>query len=257
MIDFTKAVAIALSKNPKYNYYQEYERLIIFTYSDAPEAFGGFDAPVLIKKEDGSITNFLELSQNNHAGWLDCPVTEGWIKDRMNQERKLSPTHQARYMLEHKLIPELLYKEGIGFMGAIVDEGNILNKILLEYLERDGIENPYGENAIKVKPFSIKDIIIAKIVFPEPEEEPLCYESYAFYDTSNDRAGYYCLEKGGAFDDRPFLCGWSSDGIHMNYDNCSFDRGELMANMLRLFLDIENEDTPKLMATFTPERVEE
>ena len=252
MISFTKVAQMALIRNPKYDYYEEYENLYIFSISDAPESLGGFDAPLLIKKADGSITNYLELSQNNHASWIDSVIESGWISDRMNREKKVSKTHQARYMLEHRLIPEMLYKEGIGFMGAITDEGNILNKILIEYLERDGIDNPYGEQAIEVKPFSIKDILIAKILFPEPEEEPLCYESYAFYDTSRDKAAYYCLEKGSSIDDKPFLCGWSSRGIHINYDNCSFDRGELMANMLRLFLEDENRETPEIVGTFEP-----
>ena len=252
MVDFTRAVATALMKNDKYDYYQEYENLYIFSIYDSPESFGGFDAPIIISKFDGAITNYLELSKNNHAGWLEKIINEGRVSERVNSERKVSPTHQARYMVEHRLIPELLYKEGIGFMGAIAEEDNILNKILLEYLTKDGVENPYSDKAIKVKPFSIKDILIAKITFPEPEEEPLCYESYAFYDTANDRAGYYCLEKGGAIDDQPFLCGWSPDGVHLNYDNCSFDRGELMANMLRLFLDAEDENTPRLTATFNP-----
>ena len=227
-------------------------RIYIFFYvKDAPDTFVGFDAPVLINKHDGAVTSYLELSQNNRAGWLDNIVSQGNIYERLNCEKEVSPTHQARYMLEHRLIPELLYSEGITFMRLIADEKNILNKILLETLERDGVANPYGNNAITVKPFTIKDIIIVKIIFPEPEEEPLCYEAYAFYDTMNERAGYYCLEKGGILGEQPFICGWNQDGVHMNFDNCSFDREEVFVNMLRLFLDDEDEEEQKLSAVYT------
>ena len=254
MSDFMKAVATALKRNENYDYVQEYENLYIFSIKDAPESFGGFDASLLINKADGSITSYLELADNGNGDWLNNLISEGNLFERIDRERNVSSTHQPRYMFEHRLIPDLLYKEGLGFMASIVSEGNVLNKIFLEMLEKHEIENPYGEEAIKVEPFRIKDIIVARIIFPEPEEEPLCYESYAFFDTVNERAGYYCLEKGGTIDDEPFLCGWSEDGVHLNYNNCSFDRDELIANMLRLFLGIENENTPELTVAYRPNR---
>lgn len=235
MIDFNQAVSKAMEVNKNINFYQEYKKMYIFTERDEEKAEWD-DAPVMIKKDDGSITNYLKLSIENHAWWLNEVIAEGIIDNSFTQGKKPLSMHQIWYMFEHKLIPEMFFNEGIKFMKAIADEGNILNKLILEYMESEGISNQYGNNIIKVKPFSIKDILVAKIIFPEPEEEPLCYEAYAFYDTVHDKSAYYCLEKGN-LGETPFLCGWGPEGIHVNYELCSLDRGEMMANMLRLFLD--------------------
>ena len=252
MIGFLQAAVKALQRNDKYDYYQEYENLYIFSIKDAPPAFGGFDAPALIDKNTGEFTNHMQLINENHGEWLEQLIREGDIQDRFSEERPTSPMHGARYALEHRIIPKYLYENGIGFMGAIADkEANLLNKVLLDLLSEDGVVNPYGEDPIKVEPFRVEDIIIARIIFPEPEEDPLCYESYAFFNSKDERAAYYCLEKGQPGEE-PFLCGWSEDGIHLNFNNCSMDRDELLVNMLRLFLDPTGEETPPLTATFTP-----
>ncbi len=256
MMNFMQAVVKALQRNENYDYYQEFENIFIFSINDASESIGGFDAPTLVDRTTGEITSHLELEDRDKAGWLENVIAEGSIEERIQQERPVSPTHSARYMFEHRLIPHLLYQEGIGFMGAIVGEKNILNDIFKDVMQKEGVENPYGEEAIKVEPFRIKDIIVAKIIFPEPEEEPLCYEAYALFDIENDRAGYYCLEAGGAVDDRPFLCGWSEDGVHLNYDNCSFDRDELLLNIFKLFMEYEGEDKPSLTAAYNPNKNE-
>ena len=247
MVGYVQALLKALKQNDRYDYYQEYENLFIFSISDAPEAFGGFDAPTLIDKNTGEFTSYIALENDEYAGWLDNIIAEGSIAERFEQER-----YSIRYSFEHRLIPDLLYKEGLGFMASIVGEKNVLNEIFKEMLERARLDNPYGDEAIKVEPFRIEDIIIANIIFPEPEEEPLCYEAYALFDTKQNRAGYYCLEKGGTLDDEPFLCGWSEDGVHLNYGNCSFNREELLLNIIKLFIGYEGEDKPSLTATFTP-----
>lgn len=252
MLDFMHAAVIALQRNEKYDYYQEFENLFIFSIKDAEETIGGFDAPLLINRITERVTNHLELIDDDCGNWLDNVIVEGNIIERMDLERPTSPMHGARYALEHRIIPQYLYEDGLSFMSVIVSKENPLSKVLIDLLREDGIENPYGETPVSVEPFQLENILIARIVFPEPEEEPLCYESYAFFDTENKRAAYYCLEKGGAVDDRPFLCGWSEAGNHLNFNNCSFDRKELIANMLRLFLDPAGEKTPALTASYSP-----
>ena len=170
--------------------------------------------------------------------------------------RMISATHSSRYLLEHRIIPQFLYEEGIGFMVAAVSKDNVINNIFLDIMEKEEVKNPYGENPVSVEPFKIENILVACFVFPEPEEEPLCYRSYAFFDTENERAAYYCVEmgeEGGA----PFLCGWSKEGTHLNYGGCSNDEQEVIEKMLRLFIDPEGDKTPKLHAAYTPAKNEE
>ena len=124
-------------------------------------------------------------------------------------------------------------------------------------IEEEGIDDPYPEIAITIEPFRIENILCSVIELPQPEEEPLCYEVYVLFNIDTKEGAYYCLEKGGYIDDQPFLCGWSKEGSHLNYGNCSFDRDELIGNMIKLFLNPSGEETPKLHATYTPKNTDE
>lgn len=42
------------------------------------------------------------------------------IKDEYG--RIIAVTHNARYIMEHRLLPQFLYEEGIGFMSAIATQ---------------------------------------------------------------------------------------------------------------------------------------
>lgn len=245
MIGFLEALVKALGKDDKLNYYQEYENAFVFCNQDSADT-------VRVDKSTGEVNT----TNADDKSILGDVVAAGLIEERVNEERPTFPTHDARYIFEHRVIPDLLYKNGIEFMASIVGEENILNEIFIDILEKSGIENPYGADAITIEPFKIQDIIVAKIIFPEPEEEPLCYESYALFHTDENRAGYFCLEKGETVDDEPFLCGWSEDGIHLNYDHCSFDRDELILNIFKIFMGYDGEDKPVLSATFTPSKKE-
>jgi len=172
------------------------------------------------------------------------------IKDEYG--RMISVTHSSRYVLEHKIIPQFLYEQGIGFMAAVVDkEKNILSNILLEIMEEEGVENPYGNTPITVEPFKVENILVACIIFPKPEEEPLCYRSYAFFDLESQRAAYYCVEMGQE-DGAPFLCGWNEAGVHLNYGGCSNEEPEVIEKMLRMFIDPEGDKTPKVQVAYAP-----
>lgn len=160
---------------------------------------------------------------------------------------------KALYILEHKIIPECLYRDGIDFVAALPSDDNILSKIFIQLLLEDGVDNPYGDEPIKVDPLRIEHILVARIIFPEPQMEPLCYESYILFDTETYRAAYYCLEKSEALDGIPFLCGWSEDGVHLNFDKCDMDQEGLIGIVLRLFLDPTGAETPELAATYSPE----
>ncbi len=48
--------------------------------------------------------------------------------------------------------------------------------------EQEGVSNPYTEDDFDVIASKVtEDILMLKVTFPEPEEEPLCYCSYFFF----------------------------------------------------------------------------
>ena len=254
MIGFAEALGKALQINTKYDSYKEYENMYLFYIKDAPKTIGGDDAPAIVLKSSGEVTSHPKLFNEGYGDWFANILREGSIMDRMAEIRPVSPTHPVRYYFEHKFIPNEIYKSGIRFMNVIVEEDNILNKIFHDMLKEEGVEDPYPEVAVKVIPYKIESVLLAIIELPKPEEEPLCYEVYALFDLDRREGAYYCLEKGGYVDDQPFLCGWSKEGTHLNYGNCTFDKDELIGDILRLFLNPEGEDTRKLNAAYTPKK---
>ena len=251
-MDFMTIVVKALEQNENYDYYQEFEKCFVFSCSEEHDLTDEKVLPTLVDKSSGQIISYAERKSPEYSGWLDSLVAEGFIADRLYEDCPTSPTHHSRYMFEHKVIPDLFYQNGLGFIAAIVEKNNILNKVFLEILSDNEIENIYGDEPIKVNLFKIENILVAKIVFPKPEEEPLCYEAYALFDTENDRAGYYCLEAGEDVDREHFLCGWTREGVHTNYGKCSSNQEELILNILKLFVGYKGDDKPTLEATYDP-----
>lgn len=250
MIDFRHAVAKALEKNQNLNYYKEYEKVFEFSVKYG-KGLDGESAPLYVNRVTGEMTEDIRIVLQKDPSWLEEILNEGEISERYQTERPTTPMHGARYALEHRLIPSQLYEGKMKFLNAIVDPGNPLSKVFIDMMKEDNVENPYGEQPIKIDPFRIDHVIVAHITFPEPEEEPLCYEGYALYDSKTDQAGYYCIEKGGVFGDAPYLCGWNKEGLHSNYGLCPDNQEELFVNILRLFLDPQGENTPSAEASFS------
>lgn len=165
--------------------------------------------------------------------------------------RVLSVTHTSRYILEHKVIPNLLYSEGFGFMAAIVSKNNVLNKIFKDIMNEEGVENPYGDKPITVDPFKIDNILVARINFPEPEEMPLCYRSYVFFNAETENAAYYSIEK-GQNDGEIFLCGWNKEGVHLNYGGCPDDEHEEIVQIVKSFFNPDDDESLKVRVAYSP-----
>lgn len=159
------------------------------------------------------------------------------IKDEYG--RSIAVTHSARYIMEHRLLPQFLYEEGIGFMSAIATQDNVANEIFKDVMKQEGVENPYGENPISVNTFKVENILVAGFVFPKPEDEPLCYRSYALFDIEKKKAAYYCLEKGDGEDAIPFLCAWDEEFNHWNMGNCIDDEQKILIRIFKNFIDSE------------------
>lgn len=137
-------------------------------------------------------------------------------------------THQIRYMFEHKLLPHWFFEEKDQFVGMILHDKNVLYKIISDIFQKENVENPYSQEQFDMEAAKVtEDVMMMKIIFPEPEDEPLCYCSYLFFDQAFEKTSFFCIEKGNNMGNmRPFICSWSPDGSHSNYGSCSVEDGQ-------------------------------
>ena len=133
--------------------------------------------------------------------------------------------HEIRYMFEHRLLPHWFFESKLSFIGMLLQDKGVLYRILDDIFKKEEVENPYTADMFELSLSKITDqIMMAKICFPDPEEEPLCYCSYLFFDEKFEKPGYFCVEKGNTEGDRyPFICSWTEDGFHQNHGHCGFE----------------------------------
>ncbi|MBQ9046815.1 MAG: hypothetical protein IJ120_02835 [Solobacterium sp.] len=147
--------------------------------------------------------------------------------------------HDIRYMIEHRLLPELFYEKGAEFVADFLQDKELLFRIADSLFRKHGIENPYACEQFATEAIRITDsILVMKLCFPEPEEEPLCCCSYAVFDPLFTNMRYFCIEKGSAASgELPFVCAWTEDGTHVNYGSCSFRENEDMIECLKHYIE--------------------
>ena len=96
--------------------------------------------------------------------------------------------HGVRYFFEHRLLPQWFFEEKEQFVGMILHDKKVLYEVIYNIFTDKKVENPYKEEDFDVKASKITDdVIMAKIIFPEPETEPLCYCSYIFFDEAFEK----------------------------------------------------------------------
>lgn len=133
--------------------------------------------------------------------------------------------HGIRYYFEHRLLPGWFFEHKEEFVGLILHDKTILFEMINDIFTDEKVSNPYKKEDFDVIASKVTDEVkMLKIIFPEPEEEPLCYCSYIFFDDEFEKISYFCIEKGNeASDNMPFVCSWSEDVIHSNHGNCTFE----------------------------------
>ena len=136
----------------------------------------------------------------------------------MNSERI---RHLNRYQVEHKDLPHLFYQYGVGMLNTLLEsKGALVYDLYKAYFDNAGVELPYKQEQINVMSVRMDvDLICVIIVFPEPEEEPLCYTAMLFFDLAQNKGRYYTFEKGNEYDSF-FLCSWGEDETHYNHGPC-------------------------------------
>ena len=133
---------------------------------------------------------------------------------------------KARYTLEHKLLPTLVYGEKESFILTLLQRENIIYDFLAEILKIDNDTNPYQVEDFKVSVKKIGDnILCVTIKFPEPEEPPLCYCAHIIFDFNLDKICYFTVENGIDRQNQStqFLCSWDENETHQNYGCCNIE----------------------------------
>ena len=133
--------------------------------------------------------------------------------------------HGIRYMYEHRLLPNWFFEDKEQFVGMILQDKAVLYRIIEKIFDKENLPNPYKEDEFDIDVTKIvDDVLMLKIIFPEPEEEPLCYCAYMFFDSQFEKTSYFCIEKGNEAGNMcPFVCSWTTDSCHHNYGGCTFE----------------------------------
>ena len=156
------------------------------------------------------------------------------------QEPDPSQRHQIRYFFEHKLLPQLFFEDKGKFVNAVLGDEGLLFRALDGIFQKEGLDNPYSSDQLEASVETIAgDISILIIRYPDPEEEPLCYCSFLFFDAKFKNLGFYSLERGGDLsgDGIPFICSWSEEGDHINHGNCLLDEHEALLKCADIYME--------------------
>lgn len=154
---------------------------------------------------------------------------------------------EARYYLEHQLLPKLFYEGTIGFVNAALKEESYLYDICREVFQAGELTCPYTREQFSVKLVRAsekednRDYLIV-LEFPEPEEPILCHRAIGVFDMDFDtnvvftKAHYYTVEKTYAeWADVPVLCGWTKENVHENFGLIDHDVVKQLEKALALY----------------------
>ena len=149
--------------------------------------------------------------------------------------------HGVRYQFEHRFLPEMFFEDKAQFIGIVLKDKNILFRVIDEIFTKGEVPNPYSEDDFTIDAARIAEhVLMLKISFPEPEEEPLCYCSYLFFDDEFEKLGYFCIEKGNEESNSyPFVCSWTPEGTHVNHGNCTFEDNNDFLRCADIFMEKE------------------
>lgn len=129
--------------------------------------------------------------------------------------------HGIRYFFEHQLLPQWFFKYQFQFIGILLNRKGLLYQMIDDLFKEQGLENPYTPDLFDVTAKRLAEQMSVKISFPEPEEEPLCYCSYLFFDQEFDKVSYFCIERGNpAGQMHAFVCSWTQEETHLNHGHC-------------------------------------
>lgn len=134
------------------------------------------------------------------------------------EQKEKERNFRLRYLFEHRILPGWVYRDTEGFVESLLEQREYLYGIAKEFYLENHAELPYGPEEFSLETIMEGDgRIVLKLDFPFPEQMPLCYHAYLFFDKKLEKIDYYSIEKSGIDEKEAVLCGWKQDGSHMNY----------------------------------------
>ena len=105
---------------------------------------------------------------------------------------------------------------------SLITNPSLLYEMLLGTFEQNRVVCPYQKEQFQVIPGRFTDTItVIKLVFPKPEEEPLCYAAFLFFDEDFQNLSYITVEKGNDLNgDDPHLYAFEKGKKHMEIGSC-------------------------------------
>jgi hypothetical protein len=109
---------------------------------------------------------------------------------------ELKNLSEARYLLEHRQLPNFLYKtKKDSVKGLLQLVENLAYSTFKNNCDENGIEFPYTEGDFKAKNiFLAENVKAVKLEMPKPEDEPQCYAVYFVYTPDCSRMYYFTVE---------------------------------------------------------------
>lgn len=153
--------------------------------------------------------------------------------------------HEIRYMFEHRVLPQWFFEGKDRFVGMILNDKTVLFRIIDDMFRKEEIKNPYTEEQFKTETAKIaEETMMIKIMLPDPEDVPLCYCCYLFFDKDFEKPGFFSIEKGNNIGSKtsktiPFVCSWTADGSHNNYGNCSLENSQDFIKCADIYIEQE------------------
>lgn len=131
--------------------------------------------------------------------------------------------HTARYIYEHRLLPHWLFDLKEKFVMSMIKNPSIIYEMLQGTFDQNGVECPYQKEQFIVTPGRFTDsVTVIKLTFPEPEEHPLCYAAFIFFDEDFQSLSYITVEKRDELseDDNLPLFAWEPGKKHFLVGEC-------------------------------------
>lgn len=131
---------------------------------------------------------------------------------------------QFRYMLEHRMFPDMLYTRKVDLLNAILDKGGkFFSDLYLIYAPTNDIVYKEEDFKISAKRCQSDDKMLYYLVvtMPEPTMPLLCKRVYFCYEEKTGIVKYYTSEL--AEDGTLMMCSWNKHQEHSNYGSSPMD----------------------------------
>lgn len=136
------------------------------------------------------------------------------------------------FELEHRIIPNLFYEDPMGFITMARERADYLYETFGGMCSDKHIDNPYSIEQFNMESAIIdREVVVARLTFPEPGTGPLCYRIYLMADQEGKRPLCFTAEQGEERDGGALqVCLSTANGEHIKCGRCGMEEG---ADLLR------------------------